>query len=106
MCAACAIIYSRRESRSSIATRKTRRTRRDATRREAAFATPYEKRLTRRSPPVPFLFVAKQVDPHRSHLTSSAVMLWQVPEDTELERDADVALEDKALIGAWSDLRA
>ena len=49
------------------------------------------------------------MDPHRSHLTSSAVMLWQVPEDTELEkleRDADVALEDKALIGAWSDLRA
>lgn len=79
---------------------------RDATRREAAFATPYENRLTRRSPPVPLLFVAKQVDPHRSHLTSSAVMLWQVPEDTELERDADVALEDKALIGAWSDLRA
>ena len=33
-------------------------------------------------------------------------MLWQVPGDTELERDADVALEDKALIGAWSDLRA
>ena len=46
------------------------------------------------------------MDPHRSHLTSSAVMLWQVPEDTELERDADVALENKALIGAWSDLRA
>jgi hypothetical protein len=46
------------------------------------------------------------VDPHRSHLTSSAVMLWQVPEDTELERDADVALADTALIGAWSDLRA
>lgn len=46
------------------------------------------------------------MDPHRSHLTSSAVMLWQVPEDTKLERDADVALEDKALIGAWSDLRA
>ena len=43
---------------------------------------------------------------HRSHLTSSAVMLCEVPEDTELERNADVALEDKALIGAWSDLRA
>ena len=46
------------------------------------------------------------MDPHRSHLTSSAVMLCEVPEDTELERNADVALEDKALIGAWSDLRA
>ena len=79
---------------------------RDATRREAAFATPYENRLTRRSPPVPLLFVAKQVDPHRSHLTSSAVMLCEVPEDAEPERDADVATRDKALIGAWSDLRA
>jgi hypothetical protein len=54
----------------------------------------------------PFPSKPSQVDPHRSHLTSSAVMLCEVPEDTELERNADVALEDKALIGAWSDLRA
>ena len=47
-----------------------------------------------------------QVDPHRSHLTSSAVMLCEVPEDTEPERYADVAPHDKVLIGAWSDLRA
>ena len=105
MCAACAIIYSRRTV-VPLVSRREKHDGRDATRREAAFATPYENRLTRRSPPVPLLFVAKQVDPHRSHLTSSAVMLWQVPEDTKLERDADVALEDKALIGAWSDLRA
>lgn len=83
-------------------TRTTRGAPRDDEANEAALPS---KRLSpsrsARSLHLPF-----QVDPHRSHLTSSAVMLCEVPEDTELERDADVALEDKALIGAWSDLRA
>jgi len=81
-------------------------TRRDATRSRVRDAVRETSHASLSARPPSFLFVAKQVDPHRSHLTSSAVMLWQVPEDTELERDADVALEDKALIGAWSDLRA
>ena len=89
-------IYSRRQKRT------TRGAPRDdeANELRASSETPFTVALR------PFPSKPSQVDPHRSHLTSSAVMLWQVPEDTELERDADVALEDKALIGAWRDLRA
>lgn len=83
-------------------TRTTRGAPRDEEANEAALPSKrLSPSLSARSLHLPF-----QVDPHRSHLTSSAVMLCEVPEDTELERDADVALEDKALIGAWSDLRA
>lgn len=84
-------------------TRTTRGAPRDDEANEAALPS---KRLSPSLSARCSLHLPFQVDPHRSHLTSSAVMLCEVPEDTELERDADVALKDKALIGAWSDLRA